>query len=190
MIRRISAAALVSLGLAACAGGPPTAFYTLDPVAPGTAPAAAMAVGAPLVVTVALPEILDRAQLVRRSGPDQLSIAASDRWAAPLDDLVRRALAKDLALRLPGRLVTVDRPEGMAEPAVLRLGIEEFTADGGGRVRLEGHWTVTGGDGTVSPAEPVAIEAAATDGSAAAAVQAMSTALATLADQIAAKGAR
>lgn len=187
MIRVSSIAALLSLGLVACAGGPPTSFYTLDPVGPAGSPAASAA-AAPLVVTVALPEILDRAQLVRRAGPDQLAISASDRWAAALDDLVRRALAKDLALRLPGRLVTVDRPEGAVEPTILRVAVEEFTADTAGRVTLEGHWTVTNGDGASSPPSTIHIATTASDESAAAAVQAMSAALGQLGDQIAATG--
>lgn len=190
MIRVSSITALLSLGLVACAAGPPTSFYTLDAVGPEGAPAAST-VAAPLVVTVSLPEILDRTQLVRRAGPGQLTISPADRWAAPLDDLARRALAKDLALRLPGRLVTVDRPESASEPAVLRVAIEEFTADGAGRVTLDGHWTVTAGDGgTISPPSSVHIVTAATDSSAAAAVQAMSAALAQLGDQIAAKERR
>ncbi len=184
MIRVSSIAALLSLGLVACASGPPTSFYTLDPVGPVGTPVASTA-GAPLVVTVGLPEILDRAQLVRRTGPDQLAISPTDRWAAPLDDLVRRALAKDLALRLPGRLVAVDRPEAAIEPWVVRIAVEEFTADGAGRVTLEGHWTVTTADGAPSAPGSVHIVTAAPDASAAAAVQAMSAALAQLSDQIA-----
>lgn len=190
MIRMSSITALLSMGLVACAAGPPTAFYTLDAVDPGGTPASS-SVAPPLVVTVSLPEILDRTQLVRRAGPGQLTISPADRWAAPLDDLVRRALAKDLTLRLPGRLVTVDRPEAASEPAVLRVAIEEFTADGAGRVTLDGHWTVTPGEGgTVSPPGAIHIVTAASGSSPAAAVQAMSAALAQLGDQIAAKERR
>lgn len=185
MIRVSSIAAALALALVACAGGPPTSFYTLDPVSPDGTPAASPA-APPLVVTVSLPEILDRSQLVRRAGPGQLAISPTDRWAAPLDDLVRRALAKDLALRLPGRLVTVDRPEGPPEPSILRVAIEEFSADSAGRVTLDGHWTLINGEGAVSRTNAAHVSGAASDSSAVAAVQAMSAALAQLSDQIAA----
>ncbi len=185
MTRLLSIVAILLLGLAGCAGGPPTSFYTLDPIAPGAVPLTSR-VTAPLVVTVSVPEFLDRAQVVRRSGPDRLAIAATDRWAAPLDDLVRRALAKNLATRLSGRLVTVDRPDGAMDPAILRVSIDEFTADGVGCVSLEGHWSVAAGDGQIGiPPRLIHIVTTAADASTPAAVEAMSAALAQLGDQIA-----
>ena len=187
MTRLSSIAAILLLGLSGCAGGPPTSFYTLDPIPAEAAPRVS-AVTAPLVVTVSVPEILDRGQVVRRSGPDQLAIAATDRWAAPLDDLIRRALAKDLATRLPGRLVGVDRPDGTLDQVILRVAIDEFTADGVGNVTLAGHWSIAAGDGQVAnPPAPFQLTTKAADASTPAAVEAMSAALAQLGDQIAAR---
>jgi uncharacterized protein len=186
MTRLSPVAAILLLGLAGCAGEPTTSFYTLDPVA---AEAASQSSGAatPLVVTVSLPEVLDRAQVVRRSGAGQLVLAPTERWAAPLDDLVRRALARDLAMRLSGRPVSVDRPDGANDPAILRVAIDEFAADQAGRVSLEGRWSVTSGAGQVvrAPA-PIHVAISAADASTPATVQAMSAALAQLGDQIAA----
>jgi uncharacterized lipoprotein YmbA len=177
---------LLAAALAGCASAP-LHYYTLDPVPPT---AATVTTPGPtlLVGSVILPATLDRVGLVRRAGEDRIDIADSDRWAGPLDDLLRQALTRDLALRLPGRtvLTTAETPPA-GDRRYLTVSATEFDGDIAGHVVLEAHWTLFAG----TPAEPIAqrqerIAVDASDASPAATVNAMSAAAGVLADRIAA----
>jgi uncharacterized lipoprotein YmbA len=123
-------AALVLVG--ACSSTPPTRFYTLSDTAPEAAPPAG--IGWVRVVGVTIPGEIDRPELVRRIGPNQLSIAGFDRWAAPLDQTIWRALSDDIARRVPnpspGRQYSVS------------VDIHEFYGDGSCNVTLRAAWTL------------------------------------------------
>src|SRR6185312_2554321 len=97
---RILASMAALLLLAGCASSPPTNFYTLsDTAAEATAPAG---VGHVVITGVTIPGEIDRPEIVRRIGPNQLSVAETDRWAASLDDTIRRVLIDDIGRRTPG----------------------------------------------------------------------------------------
>jgi uncharacterized lipoprotein YmbA len=182
--RQSLALAGLALTLAACASAP-TRFHTLDPVPPAGAPAGA-ALAIPLRLdSVTLPSELDRPQIVRRSGPGNLDVADADRWAGPLDELARHALAADLAQRLPpGSTV---RPDDPAPPKRLRgldVGIDRFDGDLGGNVVLAAHWTLLDGTQTAASHEERIETPGGTDLDGT--VTAMSRALGALADRIAA----
>ncbi len=89
-------ALLAVLELGGCASSPTTNFYTLSaPVPPLRAQGSAaytVAIGA-----VALPDGVDRPQLVLRTGPNQVVIADFERWAGAPKDEIARALAGNLA---------------------------------------------------------------------------------------------
>ncbi len=123
--------------LAGCASSPSTRFYTLSETAPAGSPPA----GAGLVTLtgVTIPGEIDRPQMVRRIGPNQLSISELDRWAAPLDEIIRRVLTEDIARRVaspvPGRQYSVS------------VDIRELYGDGSCNVTLRAAWR------TLKPAE-------------------------------------
>lgn len=185
-MRRIPIMAGLGMLLASCASAP-TKFHTLDPVVPATAPAARM-LGVPVRVdSVVIPPELDRPQIVRRAGPGKLDLADADRWAGPLDELARGALASDLAARLPpGSTVREDDP---APPRLLHkidVVIERFEGNTSGPVTLVARWTLLGeGTDQALARHEARIEVPAggdIDGT----VTAMSTVLGQLADRIAA----
>lgn len=182
---RLAILGLVAAALTACAG-PPIHYYTLDPVPPEVTPVTANSrTQLPLMVTVSLPETLDRPELVRVAGPDRLDISGTERWAAPLDDLVRRALAQDLAERMPGRVVLADSLPESAPAETLAVTLDHFVPDLAGTVTVDGHWVVLGSSPTAAPTPGNAVVTVAADNSsAAAAVRAMSTALGQFADRI------
>ena len=95
-----SASWLLLIALAACGSSPKTEFYTLVPVAPSkTAPADIK--GPPIQVgRVDLPSILDRPALVIQGSDAHVIVSDRDRWAGPLDTLVRQALSDDLRAQL------------------------------------------------------------------------------------------
>lgn len=127
----IAALALVS----ACSSSPPTRFYTLSDTAPDAAPPAG--VGWVRIVNLAIPGELDRPELVRRVGPNQLSIAGLDRWAAPLDETIRRVLSDDIARRVPAPVP--------GQQYSVSVDIREFYGDGACNVSLRAAWSVKGG---------------------------------------------
>jgi uncharacterized protein len=125
-----STAALLLLG--GCASGPPTNFYTLSDTAPeATAPAS---VGRVVITGVTIPGEIDRPEIVRKIGPNQVSVADSDRWAAPLDDTIRRVLIDDIGRRMPGAPAEPQRP--------VTVDIHEFYGDASCNVTLRAVWTL------------------------------------------------
>jgi uncharacterized protein len=172
-------------GLLACASSPPIRFYMLNavaPSAPGTAAAGAIPVR---VEPVAIPAELDRLELVHHTGPNVVHLADSDRWAAPLDDQIRRTLSDDLAARLPGGLVAdPDEPTNRDPRRTLSISIGQFDADASCAVSLHVSWTLRlPHAGDQSGWER--IEQASVGGCPAALPAAMSRALGVLADRLA-----
>jgi uncharacterized lipoprotein YmbA len=91
-------------------------------------------VGLVQVVSVNIPGELDRPELVRRIGPNQLSIAGLDRWAAPLDQVIRRVLTDDIRSRVPAPVAGQQYP--------VSVDIREFYGDASCNVTLRAAWTV------------------------------------------------
>lgn len=182
---------LGACGLLSCGASPPTRYFTLEAVAPSAASGAAQighaAAGVPVrLQSVSIPPELDRPELVRRSGPYRVSIDDLERWAAPLDDQIRRVLSDDLAARLPPLLVADPSETATAKPRrLLFVAISDFSVDESCAATLYADWTLRGPQGDeVRGSERVQLPAA---GSCTTAVPAaMSHALAVLADRLAA----
>jgi len=145
VIRRCVAvtAVVTSVVLAACASSPPMHYYTLSAVA-GAAKVNTAENAVPIRLDrVTIPTELDRSQLVRRIDSTRLQIVENDRWAAPLEDTIRRVLSDDLASRLPANMVA-----NPFEPAVgekrqsLSVDIEEFYGDSSCAVTLRASWVL------------------------------------------------
>lgn len=101
----LMAALLASALLGGCASSPTATFYTLRPERAqermGTDAPAAIAIGA-----VAVPEIVDRPQLVLRITDTQVRLAEFDRWAEPLKRQIAGVIAADLAQLFPGAFIS------------------------------------------------------------------------------------
>jgi uncharacterized lipoprotein YmbA len=142
-------AALMLVG--ACSSSPATHFYTLSDTAPEATPP--VGVGWVRIVNLTIPGELDRPELVRRIGPNQLSIAGLDRWAAPLDETIRRALSDDIARRVPTPVP--------GQQYAVSVEIREFYGDSTCNVSLRAGWTVKpshpegGRSANAAPANPV-----------------------------------
>ncbi len=135
---RALAAMMLAGILTACGSSPPSHYYELsaEPDPPRSRrrgyPMRTVAIG-----EVKLPGALDRPQIARQIGPNQLEYAESDRWAGPLDDMVRRVLAADLRPLLPAGTALV--ASNSSAPADLTVAVEvsRFDADKTGRVTLD-----------------------------------------------------
>ena len=179
------AGALAALGLAGCGSSPPTSYYTLAPVPPSGEAAATS--GAPIRVdAVTIPAELDRLQLVRRADETRLDVAPFDRWAAPLDEQIRRVLSEDLTARLPGRVIGPAAPSVPAGTRLVAVDIDRFDADEGGHVVLSADWSLVA-DNKALQRHAERVEVATGGTQPADAPPAMSRAIGLLADRIAAQ---
>ena len=186
---RTAAMALPLLVLAACQSTPDSRLYTLALVPPAAATQPARTAPRILALgTLDLPMLIDRPQIVRRIDGNRVEALEFDRWAEPLADGLRSILAGDLAARLPGVTVLPVAGSAVGEgTAVLAVTVLRFDADVGGRVVLDAQWSLsqTGGPRTGGPSRET-VEIAAANAEPETLVRAMSQAVATFADRIAA----
>jgi uncharacterized lipoprotein YmbA len=145
--------ALAAAGLAvvvtACSTAPPPRLYVLSALAtPPTGAAVTASNARPLSIGVQLttvPEYLDRPEIVTRSGPNELQLADSDRWAERLPTNITRVLAEDLAILLPSANVTALPARGGQNfdvEVAFDLAAFDFVANGGGNCTVAGKWTI------------------------------------------------
>jgi uncharacterized lipoprotein YmbA len=154
---KITVAVLLWIGLFAmggCASSKQARFYTLSPLsAPGDLPkrvpaeqGMAVAIG-----PVAIPDYLNRPQIVSRSGPRELKLAEFERWAGSLEEDISRVLVENLSVLLAPDNVTVLRMGGDAYPfpAEYRVIVEVLRFDGtiGESVFLAARWSVSREEG-------------------------------------------
>lgn len=127
-------------------------FYTLDPVPAQETQSIAPA--APDGLTVGLgpvlfPPYMDRPQIVTRLGPNELRVHEFQRWAAPVEDLVRYVLRDDLEGLLPGGQVVLYPWKGdLPVDYRVEIRINRFDGNPGGSVTLAAAWRLTGPEGT------------------------------------------
>src|SRR3989440_6309049 len=180
--------ALTALMLAGCGASDHSRFYVLteNPAvlarATVAAPTTTIALGA-----VKLPAALDRPQMARRLNSDEISYSEYDRWAGPLEDMVRRVLIADLEGRLPLGMILID--DNPTSPANLTIAVDvlRFDADAAGQVTLKARWQMLDRSGSLVRIPRDAMIVKPGSGRDAEAVAAtMSGAVADLATQIAA----
>jgi hypothetical protein len=136
---------------------------------------------------IVLPGYLERTQLVRRVGPNEVKLAESDRWAEPLAEGVAHTLQRNLTVLLGAERVVL-HPWSLATRVDLRVDLEvlrfEPAADGG--AELKARWTVRDGTGTrLLAARESQLTEPPSGRETAAAVAAMSRALGGLSTEIA-----
>jgi len=130
--------------VAVAAGGCASAtarFYTLDSTATADgAPAARYAV---LVGSVSVPPSVDRPQFVVQVAPNRVDVDEFNRWAAPLNDAIARAVAGDLAVLLGTPDVAV-APLANFNPAYrVSINVQQFESVQGETALVDAVWTVS-----------------------------------------------
>jgi uncharacterized lipoprotein YmbA len=128
--------------LAACHSSPPVRFFTLDPV-PSSPQATNMSHLSVQVGAVHIPLVLDRQQMVRQAAPNSLTISNQNRWGAPLADVVRDVLTRDLIERLPKGTVVLPNSAAPPGTGVIAVDILQFASDASGTASFDGSWTLS-----------------------------------------------
>jgi uncharacterized lipoprotein YmbA len=91
-----------------------------------------------------LPEHLDRLQIVTSSGNNGILFSESERWAAPLQDNLMRVVRENLALIIPGGVISVGPWESSGSNAVkIELVFNHFSGQLGDHTQIDIRWRVS-----------------------------------------------
>jgi hypothetical protein len=173
---------IAAVALAACRSAP-SKYYTLvgPPAETTVAPGGELQID---VLPVDVPPEVDRAEMVVRRGPGEVTPVETRSWIAPLALEIRRALSDDLTHELGAR----DIAELTAAPGVptyrIKLAVQRFESALGDHAVIEASWTVREGSGAPLVCSVRASDAAT--GDYAGLAEAHQRALATVAKSIAA----
>lgn len=164
MRRTMPVVALCALAAAwAGCATPRSAFYTLSPAAKAAAAPAGCSVS---VGPVSVPEIVDRPQVVVRTGPNQVFFDEFNRWGSPLRYEIARVVAENLG-RLLGTPMVTASPLPAAGDAAYRIAVDviAFESSPGEAAVLDAAWTVRSGkDGAVRSGRTTVREGTQDDG--------------------------
>ena len=136
--------------IAGCASAPKERFYTLNAVAPASAPVPSSASAGMMTLSLTgltLPELYDRPQFVVREAANRVDIKEEHRWAQSLRLEIARVLSADLGAHLPNAtlLSTDTRPIPVHGPDYrIGINIEQFDATPGDGVTVLANWTIRG----------------------------------------------
>src|SRR5271156_1986651 len=101
---RLRAACLGAVTILAGCAGQRDHFYALTTL-PEIPPAPTAAFTTHVLLTISLPPVIDRRQMVIGTTADRLLVLEHERWAAPLSELVAQTLARDIERRRADVLV-------------------------------------------------------------------------------------
>jgi hypothetical protein len=133
---------LISIALVAVAGcsTAPSRFYALDStaIADGT-PAAHAAV---MVGPVTVPAAVDRPEFVVQVAPNRDEVDEFNRWVAPLNDAIARAVAGDLVVLLGTPDVATETLANFNPAYRVTIDVQRFESIRGQAAILEAVWNV------------------------------------------------
>jgi uncharacterized protein len=122
-----------------CVGGctsAPVRYYTLT-APPDTAASVSDATLAIDVKVVHTPPQLNRAELMVRTGPSEVTLLENERWASPVNDEIKDALRLELRRRLPREF-----PHAYTR-LTLDIDIQHLEAELGRYSLIEASWSAT-----------------------------------------------
>jgi uncharacterized lipoprotein YmbA len=142
MARRITQLILIALVAAAAAGcsTTPARFYSLasTATADGT-PATSAAV---MVGPVTIPASVDQPEFVVQVAPNRVEVNEFNRWVAPLNDAIARAVASDLVVLLGTPEVATAQLANFTPDYRVTIDIQRFESIQGDAALVEAVWTV------------------------------------------------
>jgi uncharacterized protein len=138
-----------ALCLSTCAGkSASTKFYVLSAL-PQSRPSAAegRTIG---VLPVAMPDYLDRPQIVTRVSENEIRIEEFNRWAEPLKENFYTALVENLSALLNSeKILKTSQNLGMPLKMLVRVEVVQFDGTLGGDVVLNVKWGLLGEGGKI-----------------------------------------
>lgn len=125
---------------AGCSPTAPSRFYTLDSTA--TSGAALPAPSSVMIGSVAIPASVDQPQFVVQVAANRVEIDEFNRWAAPLNDSIARAVAGDLSAQLGTPNVATTRLPNFNPDYVVTIEVQRFESTRGKTALIEAVWAV------------------------------------------------
>ncbi len=140
MARRI--AQLISIALVAVAGcsTAPSRFYSLTSTA--TADGTPATSAAVMVGPVTIPASVDQPEFVVQVAPNRVAVDEFNRWVAPLNDAIARAVAGDLVVLLGTPEVASAQLANFAPDYRVTIDVQRFESIQGDAALVEAVWTV------------------------------------------------
>jgi uncharacterized lipoprotein YmbA len=143
---RQSGLALGAIALVACGTPPATHLHSLMPTEIAARSGAPAASGIAVVLEpVRVPAQVDQPQWLVQLGDDSMAVLEQERWASPLRDEFRQALLEELIVG-QGALDARTQPAAGAGAARVAVDVRRFDSLPGREARIEGSWTIAGGD--------------------------------------------
>lgn len=141
MLLRIAPLLALAAALAGCGSSPPVTYHALSvPVPPPSSGGARVLVE---FLPVAIPERLNRKEMVLGGEGGAIDVRDNDHWAAPLADEIRQIVVDDLWQGLRAVDVYQAPPPASAMPQYrLALRMERFEAVPGRSAVVDGTWTM------------------------------------------------
>ena len=142
MARRLTHLLSIAFIVAATGGcaSPMARFYTLGSTATvGDTPAARYAV---MVGPVSIPASVDRPQFVVQVAPNRVEVDEFNRWAAPLNDSIARAVAGDLAVLLGTPDVSTTMLANFTPAYRVTIAVQRFESIQGEAALIDAVWVV------------------------------------------------
>jgi uncharacterized lipoprotein YmbA len=133
---RFALAWLVSVGVGCTSA--PVHYYTLAPPPNNTLPAAETTLAIDVRV-VHTPPQLNRAELMVRTGPTEVTLLENERWASSVNDEIKDALRLELQRRI-GRMTGL-RP--VFTKLTLDIDVRQLEAEFGRYALIEASWSAT-----------------------------------------------
>jgi hypothetical protein len=124
---------------------PPVRYYTLSSITEATAGSEiigkrALTIG---ILPIELPGVIDRTQMVRRAGPNQLEVSSLHRWADYPDKLVQQVLEDDLQALMPAaRIVNLPSPAGLRPDLTVNFRFLELIGTTDRKMHLSAVWDI------------------------------------------------
>lgn len=137
------------IGFSGCRSFTPSVtFYLLNPVSAGPSSLTeaegerAMTVG---IRPIGLPGYVNRVQMVRRTGRNQLEVSSFHRWADYPDRMIQRVLGENLQILMPGaRVFSAPWPAGLKPDVTVDFTFFELIGTTEKTMLLNALWTITG----------------------------------------------
>ena len=151
----------VLIGIAGCGTSAPPKFYSLSATStPDSSSAANVAV---LVGPISIPAGVDRPQFVVQNGANQVDVEEFNRWSAPLNDSIAKAVAGDLSVLLGTPDVATAPLANFVAAYRVTIDVQRFDSIRGQGAVLDAVWVVKKANGDVRSGRTVAHESAQGD---------------------------